>query len=183
MKATRITLLACLLTALIYAAGEALAGIPNVEVITLLVFVSGYLLGPAWGAVVGGAGMGAHSLFNALGTVAPPVWISQVACYAFVGFCGAWIGPRIARATTRTAQALVSAAAGFLLVVLYQLVVNTVGFRFFASHVPLATYVWGGLAFAAVQMVWNAALFFVALPPMLKVLGKARRELGGKAAA
>jgi hypothetical protein len=182
MRATRITLLACLLTALIYAGGEALAGVPNVEVVTLLVFIAGYLLGPWWGAVVGGAGMGAHSLFNALGTVAPPLWISQVVCYAFIGFCGAWIGPRIARMSTRTLQALSSAAAGVLLVLFYQLVVNTVSFRTFAAHVPLWTYVWGGIAFAAVQMVWNAALFFVTLPPTLKVLGRARRELGGKAA-
>src|SRR5512140_3836003 len=128
MRATRITLLACLLTALVYAAGEALAGVPNVEVITLLVFIAGYLLGPGWGAVVGGAGMGAHSLFNALGTVAPPVWIAQVACYAFAGWCGAWIGPRIAALSTRTAQSLVAALTGVVLVVLYQLVVNVVSF-------------------------------------------------------
>jgi len=183
MRTTRITLLACLLTALIYAAGEALAGIPNVEVITLLVFISGFLLGPWWGMVVGGAGMGAHSLFNALGTVAPPVWIAQVVCYAFIGLCGAWLGPRIAAQKTRTAQALLSAAAGFALVTIYQLVVNTASFSAFAANVPLWTYVWGGLAFAAIQMVWNAALFFVTLPPTLKVLGKARRELSGKAAA
>jgi hypothetical protein len=182
MRATRITLLACLLTALVYAAGEALAGIPNVEVITLLVFVAGFLLGPGWGTAVGGAGMGAHSLFNALGTVAPPLWVAQVVCYALVGFCGGWMGPRIAALRTRTLQSLASATAGFLLVLLYQLVVNTVSFRSFAAQVPLATYVWGGIAFAAVQMVWNAALFFVALPPVLKVLGKARVALAGKAA-
>jgi len=183
MRSTRITLLACLLTALIYAAGEALAGIPNVEVVTLLTFISGFLLGPWWGMVVGAAGMGAHSLFNALGTVAPPVWLSQVVCYALIGFCGAWLGPRIAALRTRTAQALLSAATGLVLVTLYQLVVNTVSFSAFAANVPLWTYVWGGLAFAAIQMVWNAALFFVALPPTLKVLDRPRRQLGGKVAA
>jgi hypothetical protein len=183
MRATRITLLACLLTALVYAAGEALAGIPNVEVITMLVFVAGFLLGPWWGAVVGGAGMGAHSLFNVLGTVAPPVWISQLVCYAFIGFCGAWLGPRIAALGNRTAQSLASAAAAVVLVVIYQLVVNVVSFTAFAAHVPLWTYVWGGFAFAAIQIVWNAALFFVTLPPTLKVLGKARRELAGKVTA
>ena len=94
MRATRITLLACLLTALMYAAGQALAGIPNVEAITLLAFTSGDLLGPLRGALVGGAGMGAHSLFNVMGATPPPVWITQIACYALVGFCGGAIGPR-----------------------------------------------------------------------------------------
>jgi len=181
MRATRITLLACLLTALMYAAGEAFAGIPNVEVVTLLAFVAGFLLGPWWGAAVGGAGMGAHSLFNVLGTVVPPVWVAQVVCYALVGWCGGWIGPRIAALHSRTARALGSAVMGFVLVAVYQLAVNVVSFGTFAARVPLWTYVWGGLAFASIQMVWNAALFFVVLPPTLKVLGKARRELTGRA--
>lgn len=181
MRATRSILLACLVTALIYAAGEALAGIPNVEAITLLAFIAGYLLGPWWGMVVGGAGMGAHSLFNALGAAPAPVWVSQVVCYALIGLCGAWIGPRIATLGSRTAQALASAATGVLLVLLYQVVVNVASFVAFAAGVPLLTYVWGGVAFAAIQIVWNAALFFVTLPPALKALGKARRELVGKA--
>jgi LytS/YehU family sensor histidine kinase len=175
MRATRITLLACLLTALIYAAGQVLAGVPNVEVVTLLSFLSGYLLGPWLGAAVGGAGMGAHSLFNVLGAAAPPVWISQIVSYAFIGFCGAWIGPRIARMSARTAQSFAAAVTAAILTLWYQLVVNTVSFWAFATNVPLWTYVWGGIAFAAVQVVWNAALFFVALPPTVRVLARARR--------
>jgi hypothetical protein len=60
--------------------------------------------------------------------------------------------------------------------------VNIVSFWTFAARVPLWTYVWGGIAFAAVQIVWNAALFFVTLPPTLRVLARIRRELSGKAA-
>jgi len=179
MRTTRVTLLACLLTALMYAAGQALAGIPNVEGITLLAFLSGYLLGPVLGAVVGASGMGAHSLFNALGTVAPPVWIAQVACFALNGLGGAWLGPRIARIEARTARALAAATTGVLLVLFYQLVVNVVSFLTFARDVPVWTYVWGGVAFGAIQIVWNAALFFVAGPPTLRVLARARKELSG----
>ncbi|HEX6789956.1 MAG TPA: hypothetical protein VF247_01480 [Candidatus Krumholzibacteria bacterium] len=182
MRATRITLLACFLTALMYAVGQALV-VPNVEAVTLLAFLSGYLLGPVWGTVVGGAGMGAHSMFNVMGTVPPPVWIVQVVCYAFIGFCGAWIGPRIPRIEARTAQSFAAAGAGIVLTLLYQLAVNVASFTAFATHVPLWSYVWAGLAFAAVQIVWNAALFFVALPPMLRVFARVRRELAGKAAA
>jgi LytS/YehU family sensor histidine kinase len=182
MRATRITLLACLLTALMYAAGQALAAVPNVEAITLLAFLSGYLLGPAWGAVVGGAGMGAHSLFNVLGAVPPPLWVTQIVCYAFVGFCGGWLGPRIAR-LGRATQAFAAALTAVLLTVLYQLVSNTVSFLTFATNIPLWSYVWAGIAFAAIQIVWNAALFFVTLPPSLRVLARVRRELSGKAAA
>ena len=64
----------------------------------------------------------------------------------------------------------------------YQVVVNVASFLSFATHVPLWKYVWAGVAFAAVQIVWNAALFFVTLPPMLRVLARVRRELVGRAA-
>ncbi|HET6349822.1 MAG TPA: hypothetical protein VFH88_12130, partial [Candidatus Krumholzibacteria bacterium] len=158
MRATRITLLACLLTALMFAAGQALAGVPNVEAVTLLAFVSGYLLGPWWGAVVGAAGMGAHSLFNVMGAAPAPVWISQVVCFAVIGMCGGWLAPRLVRISARSAQAILSALTGVLLTFVYQVVVNAVSFWTFATQVPLWKYVWGGVAFAAVQMVWNAAL-------------------------
>jgi hypothetical protein len=72
---------------------------------------------------------------------------------------------------------------GVVLTFLYQLVVNVISFRSFAANVSLWTYVWAGVAFAAVQIAWNSALFFVAVPPMLRVLARARRELAGKTAA
>jgi hypothetical protein len=176
-------MLACLLTALMYAAGQALAGVPNVEAVTLLAFLSGYLLGARWGAAVGAAGIGAHSLFNVLGAAPPPVWVAQMACYALIGACGDWIGPRIARVEARTAQAIYAAATAVLLAFFYQLAVNVVSFLSFAVNVPLWTYVWGGVAFGAVQLVWNAALFFVTVPPALRALSRARAELAGKAGA
>jgi hypothetical protein len=165
-----------------YAAGQALAAVPNVEAVTLLAFIAGYLLGPLRGALVGGAGMAAHSLFNIMGAAVPPLWIAQIACYAFIGFCGSVIGERIMRIEARTAQALASAITAVVLTLFYQLVVNVVSFLVFATHVPLWTYVWGGIAFAAVQIVWNAALFFVVAPPTMRVLSRARRELAGKVA-
>lgn len=165
-----------------FAAGQALAAVPNVEAVTLLAFIAGYLLGPLRGALVGSAGMAAHSLFNVMGAVAPPVWIAQVVCYAFIGFCGSVAGSRIMRIEARTAQSLAAAMTAIVLTLFYQVVVNVVSFLAFASNVPLWTYVWGGIAFAAVQIVWNAALFFVVAPPTMRVLARARRELAGRAA-
>ena len=183
MKKTRLTLLASLMTALMYAGGQALAGLPNVEVITFLAFVSGYLLGPLPGMAVGACGMGAHSLFNAMGPVAPPMWIAQMVCYALVGLAGAGLGPWMARPEARTGPAFAAAGAGAALTFFYQLVVNAVGFMTFARDVDLWTYVWGGVAFGAVQIVWNAALFFAAAPPTLRVLARYRGRILGKGAS
>ncbi len=179
MRATRVTLLASLLTALIFASGQALAAIPNVETITFLCFVSGYLLGPWVGMLVGACGMGAHSLFNVMGAAPPPVWISQVICYGAIGGAGAVIGPAVARIRSRAAAAALAGAAGAVLVTVYQVVVNAVSFVTFATGIPLLTYVWGGVAFGAIQVAWNAVLFGAALPPTLHVLARHRRELRG----
>lgn len=177
MKRTRAALLSALLTALVFVAGQALAGIPNVELITFLVFVSGYLLGPLLGALVGAAGMAAHSLFNVMGAVPPPVWISQWLCYAIVGVAGGIAGPALARMRRRGAAAFVAAATGLVLALFYQLAVNAVSFFTFSSGVSVWVYVWGGIAFGAVQLLWNAAVFLLAMPATLRVLAPYRREL------
>jgi hypothetical protein len=178
MKRTRALLLSALLTALVFVVGQALAGVPNVELVTLLVFLAGYLLGPVGGMVVGAAGMAAHSLFNVMGAAAPPVWIAQWVCYALVGLAGALVGPALARVTRRGVAALLAAATGAALVLFYQAAVNAVAFFTFSSGVSLWVYLWGGIAFAAVQVVWNAAVFLLALMPTLRVLARYRRELG-----
>jgi hypothetical protein len=177
MRATRVTLVASLLTALIVATGQALAAVPNVEGITFLSFVSGYLLGPWVGMLVGAAGMGAHSLFNVLGAAVPPVLLAQVVCYGAVGLAGATAGPALVGLRSRRAAVALAAVAGAVCAFLYQLVVNIVSFATFASGVPLLTYVWGGVAFGAIQVAWNAALFGAALLPTLRVLARHRREL------
>lgn len=177
MKRTRAALLSSLFTALVFVTGQALAGIPNVELLTFLVFVSGFLLGPALGAVVGAAGMGAHSLFNILGAAPLPVWAAQCASYALVGAAGGWLGPPLARVGSRAAASVACSLTGALLVLVYQFVVNAVSFAAFASGVSLQVYLWGGLLFAAVQVLWNAAVFFFAMPQVLRVLARHRREL------
>lgn len=177
MRTTRVTLLAGLLTALIFATGQALAGIPNVETVTFLSFVSGFLLGPLPGTLVGACAMGAHSLFNPLGSAPPPVLVSQVVCYGAVGLAGALAGPMIVGLRSRVAAVVASVVAGGACVMVYQLVINVVSFKTFTSDVPLWTYVWGGIAFGAIQLLWNALLFGAALPPTLRVLSRHRREL------
>ena len=177
MTTTRRALLTSLLIALTVAAGQALAAVPNVEVVTFLVFVSGFLLGPRLGALVGGGAMLVHSLFNVMGAAMLPVLLVQVVCYATIGLVGAILGPMIARARNHLVGALIAAIAGAVLVLGYQLPVNIATFYVFTNEAGLWIYIWGGLLFSAVQIVWNAGLFLVALRPTLAVLERYRGEL------
>lgn len=165
------------MTAIVFVAGQALAGIPNVELVTFLVFVSGFLLGPARGALVGAAGMGAHSLFNVMGAAPPPVWVAQWVCYAGVGVAGALAGPWLARVENRVVAAAAAALMGVALVLAYQVAANAAAWAAFATGVDLWLYVWGGILFAGVHVVWNALVFMLAVPPTLRVLDRQRREL------
>jgi hypothetical protein len=178
MKTTRRALLASLLVALAVAAGYALAAVPNVELLTLIVFISGFLLGPGRGAVVGAVAMAGHSLFNIMGAAIPPVLVAQVACYALIGLAGAVVGPPLRRLRPAPA-AVVGALCGALLVLGYQLVVGTVSFYTFTGESVLWAYLWGGVVFSSIHMLWNASLFCVVLPPTLAVLDRHRLELRG----
>jgi hypothetical protein len=90
---------------------------------------------------------------------------------------GGWLGPALARVQSRVRAALLAGTAGALLVLLYQVVVNIAAFYSFTSDVNVWVFVWGGVAFGAIQIAWNAAFFAAAMPPMLRVLSRQRAEL------
>ncbi|MFH1312826.1 MAG: hypothetical protein ABIJ00_06320 [Candidatus Eisenbacteria bacterium] len=76
------------LIALALALGYILAAVPNVEAISVVSFVSGYLLGGRSGAVVGGLSMLLFSVFNPLGPPVPAVLGAQVLLMAVIGSSG-----------------------------------------------------------------------------------------------
>ena len=177
MNTTRRALLASLLIALTVAAGQALAGIPNVELVTFLVFISGYLLGARLGAVIGACAMGAHSLFNVMGAVVAPMWVAQIIVYAGVGISGGLLGHLIL-SRGRSVSGVLAALVGALLAFVYQIIINVVAYFTFTSETSMVAFIWGGVVFSAVQVAWNAAVFLVALRPTMSVLSRFRGEVG-----
>lgn len=180
MNRTRRALLASLLVALAAAVGYALAGVPNVELVTVIVFVSGFLLGPKLGAAVGAASWAIHSLFNPMGVALPPVLAAQVAGGAVIGAVGGVLGPRLLVVPAAWAAALAAGAAGLLLTLVYQVLVNVAAFYSFVDDRAtdaLWKFVLAGLAFTAMHLVWNTAAFLVILRPLLSVLDRYRQEL------
>ena len=115
------------------AAGQALAGVPNIELVTLLVFLSGFLLGVRTGAIVGAVAMGAHSLFNVMGAVVAPMLAVQVLVYAGVGAAGAVIGPAVMRMRSPALQSVVAAVAGAACAFCYQLLINVTAYFTFTA--------------------------------------------------
>ena len=180
MQRTRRATLAGLLVALIVAAGYSLAAVPNVELVTLLIFVSGFLLGSRLGPAVGAAAWGLYSLLNPMGAAVPPVLAAQTASGALVGLVGALAGPPILERLPRVVGMLLCALSGLILTVMYQVVVNSAAFFAFVDERGLRafwTFMVGGIAFTAMHLLWNTAVFLVALRPVMSVLDRYRLEL------
>jgi len=175
----RTIILAALFIALSVALGYALAEIPNVELMTLTVFVAGAFCGWGLGSLVGGLSILFFSLLNPLGPAPAPLLAAQVAGFAVTGAVGGVVGPRIAPITWRGAA--VSAAMGFLLTLFYD-VITTLATAFIALGVDrfaggLAGVFLVGTAFVAWHVGINTAVFAAAVPPILR--GARAWERGG----
>jgi hypothetical protein len=182
MHQTRRLLLACLLVAVVVTLGYALAAVPNVELMTVAVFVSGFLVGPRLGATVGAVSAAIFSAFNPLGAALPPLLAAQALGQGVVGFVGGVAGPGLARRGSRWISFVAAGILGFLITVLYDVLTNIGAFVIISGDKTfgnLVKFVGAGIAFMAMHLVWNTLVFAAALTPVLIVLDRHRREISG----
>jgi hypothetical protein len=182
MNRTRRATLAALLVALTVAAGFSLAAIPNVELVTFLLFISGFLLGPGLGLAVGAVSWGVYSALNPMGVALPPVLAAQVVCGALIGLAGGVLGPIILERVGRLAGMLLCGLTGLTLTLFFQLAVNAAAFLAAVgvddrSLPAFRAFVVGGVAFTLMHLVWNTTVFLLTLRPVISVLDRYRLEL------
>ena len=180
MYRTRRALLASLLVSMTVALGFALSGIPNVELMTMTVFVAGYVLGWRLGVAVGAASIAAYSLFNPLGAAMPPLLAAQMVGFSVIGLGGALAGPVIVRLAPRWLAFFASGLTGFVLTVTYDLLTNIGAYVTFMgdeSASSLLKFVGTGMLFMLMHVVWNTGLFLVVLKPVLAVMAGYRLDL------
>ena len=168
--------LAASFIALAVALGFLLSAVPNVELLTLTVFLAGGVLGSGLGAGVGATAALLFSLLNPLGPPPLPLLlVGQLLGMALAGAVGGLTVPRLA-ALPVTGRMLLCAGLGFVVTLAYDVLTN-LGV---AIHLgPIRPTLIGGLAFAAVHMVSNTVVFGVLGPGALRVLdelGQLSRE-------
>lgn len=78
-----------LFIALAIGLGYALSSLPNIELVTACVFLSGYFLGWKMGCTVGALAMFIYSAFNPYGIPTPPLLAAQVIAMTTAGVAGA----------------------------------------------------------------------------------------------
>jgi hypothetical protein len=157
MTTTRKIALAGLLSSLAVALGFLLIAVPNVELMTLTVFVSGGLLGVRGGMLVGIVSMLIYSIANPMGAAIPLVTVSQVVGLGIAGAAGAG-APVVRRIWKgRIARNVIFAATGLLLTIAYDLLTNLALGLSIGTVVAVLT---AGLLFSVVHFVSNALIFF-----------------------
>jgi hypothetical protein len=180
MHGTRRVLLACLLISLTVMFGYVLAGIPNVELMTITIFLSGYLLGIRLGFIIGAASSLIHALFNPLGASLPPLLVAQCAGFSLIGVSGALFGPFIHTLRNRWSAVLIAGLVGLSLTLLYDVLTNIAAYYIAMGAGPasgLMGFVFGGILFMGMHIIWNTGLFLFVLKPVITVLSRYRYEI------
>jgi hypothetical protein len=173
LASTRRLALAGMFAGLAWGAGY-VGLIPNVELLTVILFVAGWVLGPWGGALAGALGEFLHSATSPYGSglMFPALLVSQVASMAFVGAVGGWVG-RLA-IKNPLAQWLVVAGCGIFVTLVFDVLTNLAsGFAFGQWETTLKL----ALPFALAHIGSNAALFATVGVVLVRALERTRRSL------
>ncbi len=169
---------AALFIALAAGLGFAGAVLPNVELVTITIFLGGAATGPVTGAAIGAAAELLVSGLNPLGPALPLVFVAQVVGMAATGLAGGLLGRRILRIKATYRVALL-AGIGLVLTIFFDFLTNLA----LGVHLgPIRATVLGGLAFSVVHIVSNMFVFAVLGAGGLRVLAEMGIR-GGMAAA
>ena len=170
---TRDISLVTVLTALCIGSDYALIGIPNVKIMDLVVFATGFVFGAPIGAATGALTWMVYGIINPLG-FSLPLWLSTMIGEAAFGIVGGILGRINYKASEKTFSvfrfSLEMGLWGLILTIIYDLFTNIVFAVTFGLPV-IAAIVTGWFIppfFGILHEASNFVLFFSALYPLTK---------------
>jgi len=153
--------------ALILGIGYALAFIPNVELITAMIFLAGVLMGFRRGIMIGIIGEFLFSALNPMGSglLFPPLLLTQVLAMTLVSLSGATLRHFVINFKPGLKDILIIGGTGLGLTLIYDVFTSaafpiSAGFTF---HETVATII-AGLAFSTVHLISNVLVFVLLVP-------------------
>jgi len=164
---------AAIFSALAIGLGFSLLMIPNIELITVIVFIAGITLGTKWGILVGGTAEFIFSVFNPFGSglVFPPLLVSQVVAMVIVGIIGGILRKILFIKEYSKKHIILLVIVGFLLTFLFDSLTTlaypiSMGFDF-----PQAFGIYlSGLGFTFLHQISNAIIFPIIVPKVVKYI-------------
>lgn len=171
-RAVRRPVLLGLFTGTAAGAGFLLAGVPNLELMSLVVALCGAVLGSRPGMACGVLAASVYSLGSPYGPPMPQILAGQAAGMAWAGLLGGWAGPRAGRLSgggRRIRGAALGAACGLLGTLGFEILTNLAIITAFDLE-PKAVLA-GAVPFTLIHVGTNTVIFAVFLPLLAHRLG------------
>jgi len=146
--------------------------VPNLEMITAGIFLSGVWMGPLYGLLIGFLAEAIYSITNPMGFPPPPLLVAQVSAMSLVGLTGGLLGRLLLRpgpfAGRSWIYCILMGGIGAVLTIVYDLLTNlsfplAAGFSGDQIRIALAM----GIPYAAIHIATNAAIFAIIIPVLL----------------
>ena len=166
---------ASIFSALAIGAGFALLMIPNVELITVIIFTAGLSLGTGWGIMIGGTSVMIFSGLNPLGSGLsfPPLLFTQIIGMAAVGGVGGLLTNTFLVKKYTKGRLVLLGVTGFLVTFIFDSL-TTLSYPISAGFDisrTIGLYI-SGMGFTLLHQVANGFIFIVGIPRMAKFLNE-----------
>ena len=179
-KSFRIVLVSTF-TALAVVLGYLLAYIPNVELFTLTIFLSGFILGKRDGMIVGISSSFIFTFFNPLGASPLPLLAFQLMYYTFVGLLGALVHKLVRKKRFFTPDEdlykipvmVIFGIIGLMITMFFQIFSTLVdAISFYGSIDRFLPIFITGIPFTITHLIGNTLGFIFILPALIQLIHK-----------
>ena len=179
-KTFRISLIGTF-TALTIVLGYLMAYIPNIEVFTLMIFLSGFIMSKKEGAIIGLLSASIFTFFNPLGPSPPPLFIYQLIHYSTTGVLGGLTKDLLRnkeyfRPTEDLYVFKIMLLLGFLgAIITFVFDILSTLFGGFTVSITIDYFIASyllGIVFTTVHLIGNILVFVFLLPGLIQVIMK-----------
>lgn len=156
--------------ALILAVGYSLVYVPNVELVTMIIFLSGYFMGIKNGLIVGIVGEFLFSALNPFGSglMFPPMLVAQLFAMAIVSLAGGVSGRLLKAEKFKKQYILIFGIIGFIITLIYDILVSA-AYPISAGFGINETFgvILSGVLFSIMHIAMNVMVFSILLPVII----------------
>ncbi|MFX0022938.1 MAG: hypothetical protein ACFE9S_11485 [Candidatus Hermodarchaeota archaeon] len=168
-------------TAITIVLGYLLIYLPNIELFTLFIFLSGFILGKNEGYVVGSLSSLIFCYFNPFGSSPIPLLIFQIFHYSLTGFIGGLIKSICQKKRFfksggdfyKPSFMVLFGLIGALLTVNYQIISSIIHvLSFLGTLNEFLPYFLSGIVFTIIHIIGNTLGFIFILPGLIQLINK-----------
>ena len=157
------------------AVGFAFALVPNLELISTVIFLGGYIHGKGYGTLIGFFSGFLFSALNPWGTslAYPVLMLAQIISFGIIGLAGGTVRFIINPINVGIKGIIVFGVSGFLLTLFYDFITSIAGFLPLGFSINMMKKVLiAGIPFSLVHIFINTLIFIILIPSIIKTFSK-----------